>query len=194
MDSCPPLVLLLIGMNLKIQDLIQFRQSNVRINKFFKNLYFWRQRLKQDLTLDIDQDFAFETYKRLHQKYINPILVKAIEKKKKIKIVCRNSFERMCIHQYAELRNIPHRSIINYNQIHINQSVTRNRDSHCCHDCDQFKIVISGTPFSFVEINNGFEKEIIGNELTLPNSIVNYIYGGSLTSNIDRFKGNFRRY
>jgi len=113
------------------------------------------------------------------------------------KILCRNSYERKLVHQLAEERNRSHRSIIDYTQMHINQSkllcIVENRG--CCgsdHDCGQYECVISGTPYSFVEIGGGFDKTIIGKKEMIPLPIKINVMGDYKTYKIDTEKYKFK--
>uniref|UniRef100_A0A6G6ABS9 R3h domain-containing protein n=1 Tax=Borely moumouvirus TaxID=2712067 RepID=A0A6G6ABS9_9VIRU len=101
-----------------------------------------------------------------------------------IKIKCRNSFERKFIHDFAEKNGISHRSIIDYTNFHKNmvemccQKNRYDKDKTCnisyiymgyprtC--CSITKCVVYHTPYSFVELGNGYEKEIIGSIDSLP--------------------------
>lgn len=109
----------------------------------------------------------------------------------KVKILCRNSYERRQAHEYAEQKGLSHRSIIDYTQMHVNQDVVKTRDSGCCRYCDSFKVTISGTPYSFVEVNNGYTKEEIGNKSMLPPTEVENTYGNTVWT-IQRKKDHFK--
>lgn len=41
----------------------------------------------------------------------------------KVKILCRNSYQRKCAHEYAEQKGLSHRSIVDYTKFHINRSI-----------------------------------------------------------------------
>lgn len=72
----------------------------------------------------------------------------------KIKISCRNSYDRKQIYEYASKKGLRYRSIIDYTQMYVNQNMKRKTDSQCCRDCDEFEVIFSGTPHSFIEINS----------------------------------------
>ena len=86
------------------------------------------------------------------------------------KFLCRNSYQRRLVHNIAQEHNLMSRSIIDYTQFHVNESITVVRDSHCCPECDTKELTISATPYSFVEIGKGNDKIIIGRENMLPES------------------------
>ena len=110
---------------------------------------------------------------------------------RKIKILCRNAYERKCTHDYAEKKNLSHRSIIDYTQYHINQSV-ETFSGAWDFTCEEYKIKLSATPYSFVEINNGNQKEIIGNQDMLPKDKVIEEYGEFSSDRMDRALAEFR--
>lgn len=106
---------------------------------------------------------------------------KAIITGRKVKIPCRNSYERKQVYEYAEKKGLKCRSIIDYTQIHVNQNIELDYDSRCCHNCDRFKLIISGTPYSFIEINSETnEKQIIGIPESLPSPLILSIHGAVL--------------
>ena len=74
---------------------------------------------------------------------------------KRGRIVCRSSYDRRKYHQYAESKGLSHRSIIDYTKIIINERIEETSYNTYMH-------IVSGIPSSMVEINNGYEKEIIG--------------------------------
>lgn len=104
----------------------------------------------------------------------------------KMKILCRNSYERRFAHQYAQEKGLTCRSIIDYRKIHVNQKIT------LYNDCDEFEIIIWGTPQSFVEINNGMEKEVYGNPEMIPSPDIYYRYATGLQG-IKQMKERFKR-
>lgn len=95
---------------------------------------------------------------------------------RKLKILCRNSYERKCAHDYAEQLGLEHRSIIDYTQYHINQDV-QTFSGTWDFSCEEYMIKLSATPYSFVEINNGNQKEIIGSHDMLPKDKIIQGYG-----------------
>ncbi len=105
---------------------------------------------------------------------------KATITKKKIKIACRNSYERKKIYGYAFEKRLICRSIIDYTKMYTNQKVTILIDSHCCTECDTFKVIFTATPHSFVEINSKTkENQVIGNPNLLPAPSIVIFYGTS---------------
>jgi hypothetical protein len=69
--------------------------------------------------------------------------------------------------------------------MHVNQT----SDSGCC---NLFQITISRTRYLYVEINNGFKREIIGNEKMIPFPVIKLYSGDSLVyTNIKRDKLDF---
>lgn len=57
--------------------------------------------------------------------------------------------------------------------MYVNQKVEKTQDSGCCRECDSFKVTISGTPHSFVEINSKTnEKQVIGNPESFPSPLI----------------------
>lgn len=122
---------------------------------------------------------------------ITEIIDKAAITGKKVKIICRNSYERKQSHQYAFVKGLKARSIIDYTKFYVNQRVDKTYNSQCCRDCDGFTVTFMATPFSFVEINNGNEKEIIGTSESLPAPKTMKFYGGYL-STIKRYKWEFK--
>lgn len=62
-----------------------------------------------------------------------------------VRIQCRNSHQRYTVHQLAGESHLEHRSIINYYFVHKNNG--------------------DFTPFSCVELNNGFDKKVIGSPM-----------------------------
>ena len=121
---------------------------------------------------------------------INDIIDKASTTHNKTKILCRNSYERRMAHEYAEQKGLCHRSIIDYTQMHINQDVEVRSYSGCCRDCDRYTIKISGTPYSYVQINNGYDKEIIGNAGMIPEPL-EILCGGVMLHYIKQYKKDF---
>ncbi|CAH6419742.1 Hypothetical protein HVR_LOCUS819 [uncultured virus] len=122
---------------------------------------------------------------------ITGIADRAANSGKVVKILCRNSYERRLAHQCAAEKGISHRSIIDYTQIHVNQKVTKTSESGCCTDCDGFEVTISGTPYSFVELNNGLEPTTIGNKQQIPAPLTYNCYGTTLYC-IDKHKHEFK--
>lgn len=110
---------------------------------------------------------------------------------RKIKLVCRNSYERQIYHKEAEKLGITHRSIIDYTQMNINRDLKKIEMSGCCSDCDEYQVAITGTPFSLVEINNGNDKKIVGNSKMIPPPIIYECYG-TMIIYIDKHKHEFR--
>lgn len=100
-------------------------------------------------------------------------IIRTIENAKingrKIKILCRNSYWRRFVHEKAKELNIPSRSILMYENPHINSKINNYRNSGCCSDCDGVGVKFTLTPQSFVELNNGYKKQLIGND-----NILNY--------------------
>jgi hypothetical protein len=125
-----------------------------------------------------------------HSKIENNIDRAAINGRK-VKILCRNSYERKCDHEYAEKKNLSHRSIIDYTQYHINQKV-ETFSGAWDFTCEEYTIKLSATPYSFVEINNGVQKEIIGNQDMLPKDKVIQEYGEFSSDRMDRALIEFR--
>lgn len=102
--------------------------------------------------------------------------------KRKVKILCRNSYERKVAHSHAQQKGLTHRSIIDYTKYHLNRNVKLISSSGCCHDCDGFEITVSATPYSYVEINGGMLKETIGDPSTIPQKKQVYSYGTTISS------------
>ena len=109
------------------------------------------------------------------------------------KVLCRNSYERRKYHEYAQSKGLSHRSITNYYTYHINEDLKIETDSRCCQECNLYKVVITGTPFSYVEINNGYEKEIIGTPNLAPSPVKGFFYGSFISNNINRIKEEYKR-
>lgn len=117
----------------------------------------------------------------------------SIKNKRITKIPCRNSYERRIIHDYADSKNLSHRSIIDYTRIHINQKHIEKISDGTYYDTnanDRFEMKISMTPYSFVEINNGYEKEIIGTDI-IPNQMI-YNYYGDDSWYLSKYKKEFK--
>ncbi len=127
-------------------------------------------------------------------KIMNLIRIESIKrsisrlKGKSFRIPCRNSYERYYWHQYAESISLPHRSIIDYTRTHINTKFSSLRNSGCCASCDGEQAIISPTPYSWVEINNGYDKLEIGNPEMIPQPRSEFIAGRNLTSVLKRVR------
>jgi len=106
------------------------------------------------------------------------------------KIQCRNSHERQTIHTLAEESGLSHRSVINYREIHINETMGKIRNSDCCRDCDGYLVTLSATPMSYVEIGNGCDKITIGLESWVPGTQTFQMFS---TYDIKREKDNMKR-
>lgn len=97
-------------------------------------------------------------------------LERAIKTGKPMKMRCRNSYERKLLHCAAENSGLSHRSILDYTELHTNYpKVYVVRDSGCCRECDTKEILETWTPFSWVEVNNGSERKVVGTEEKLEN-------------------------
>ncbi|ALH06747.1 putative mannosyltransferase OCH1-like protein [Port-miou virus] len=103
-----------------------------------------------------------------HQHFLEEIpafIEKAQRTGKVMKKRCRNSYERRVLHQAAFIAGLSHRSIIDHTELYKNHpEVWTVSDSHCCPDCDEKEIHMTWTPHSWVEVNNGYEKQVIGTE------------------------------
>lgn len=121
---------------------------------------------------------------------------KSIDKAKisgrKIKIPCRNSYDRKQVYEYANEKGVKCRSIIEYTQIYVNQKIIDIYDSKCCFECDGITVEFYGTPYSFVEINSkSDEKEIIGNPESLPAPQTTTFYG-NFTYEMKKYRREFK--
>lgn len=83
------------------------------------------------------------------------------------KVSCRNSYERKCAHEKAIQMNATHKSIIDYTKYYVNETIV-DWQIDCCWDCGNVQVKISGTPYSYVVINEGNESIIIGNKSMIP--------------------------
>ncbi|AIT54758.1 mannosyltransferase OCH1-like protein [Marseillevirus Shanghai 1] len=112
-----------------------------------------------------------------HQHFLEEVplfLSKAITSGKPMKKRCRNSYERKVLHQEAERVGLEHRTIIDNTELHKNHSeVVVVSYSGCCPDCDRKEIHLSWTPHSWVEVNNGRERQEIGEREPLTSKIEN---------------------
>lgn len=103
-----------------------------------------------------------------HQHFLDEIpafIEKAQTTGKVMKKRCRNSYERRLLHQAAFMAGLSHRSIIDYTEFYENHpDIITVSDSVCCRDCDRKEIHKTWTPHSWVEVNNGHEKKVIGTE------------------------------
>jgi hypothetical protein len=73
-----------------------------------------------------------------------------------VKIECRNSYFRMIVHTLANVRHIPHHTIIDNKRLYRNIDI---RDSNCC---DENHIVyLSFTPKSYIVLGKAGDKIII---------------------------------
>jgi phosphoenolpyruvate synthase/pyruvate phosphate dikinase len=107
---------------------------------------------------------------------------------KKTKILCRNSYERKIAHTYANAKGISHKTILDYSQIHINQTIQKTKESYCCSDCDGYEIKVTATPYSFVQVNNGYVTELIGTLSMIPKELTQGTYGSSVGTTIEYLK------
>jgi hypothetical protein len=86
--------------------------------------------------------------------------------KRIFRVQCRNSWQRREAHQEAKQNGVPHRTIINYYFVHKNARIKK-QVCRCCYseygNCATGIIgEISLTPFSCVELNNGYVKQVYG--------------------------------
>nr|WQM87073.1 mannosyltransferase OCH1-like protein [Marseillevirus cajuinensis] len=114
---------------------------------------------------------------RKHQRFLEQIpefISKAASSGKPIRKSCRNSYERKLVHEAAQREGLEHRTIVDNTQLYKNYSdVVVVSDSHCCPDCDRKELRLSWTPYSWVELNNGYEREEIGEKVPLTSKIEN---------------------
>lgn len=112
-----------------------------------------------------------------HKRFLEEIpdfISKASITKKPTKKECRNSYERKLLHEAAQREGLEHRTIIDNTKLHKNYSeIIVVSDSHCCPDCDRKEIHLSWTPHSWVEVNNGYKREEIGEQVPLTSKIEN---------------------
>jgi hypothetical protein len=111
---------------------------------------------------------------------------------KKGKIICRNSYERKMVHDYAESKGLSHRSVIDYTKYHINSKTELSQKSYCCDECDTYEIKVYSTPQSWVEINNGYDEEKIGEDRNL--ILRRTAYGSeSACKTLNELRGDIRK-
>ncbi|ALX27459.1 putative mannosyltransferase OCH1-like protein [Golden Marseillevirus] len=92
-------------------------------------------------------------------------LERAARTGKPMKMRCRNSYERKLLHEAAENLGLSHRSILDYTEMHKNYPRAYVvADSGCCPECDTKEILETWTPYSWVEVNNGNERNVAGTE------------------------------
>nr|WRK65552.1 R3H domain containing protein [Marseillevirus futianmevirus] len=112
-----------------------------------------------------------------HQRFLEEVpqfISKASFSGKTMRKSCRNSYERKLVHEAAQREGLEHRTIVDNTNLYKNRSdVVVVSDSGCCPDCDRKEIHLSWTPHSWVEVNNGYEREEIGTKGPLTQKIEN---------------------
>lgn len=166
MDSVPSEIIRIIMSWTDIMDTLKCRLISHQFNSIIIDKYFWQ--VKRWLFKDIGQGRLSSN--RLYTNFatIQSIKNRVVHQKNIVRIQCINSYERRWWHCWAISYKLSHRSIIDYSQIRVTCQFQKIRDSGCCKDYDGIRVILTPNPYSYVEMNNGNDKLILGEEILKP--------------------------